>query len=62
MARDTTAKGASECSDTDFWVYADVVNFWLPAGQNRIGNHAQNLAQSLANLRDRTETVSCIMG
>lgn len=39
---------------------ADVVNFWSPAGQNRIGNHAQNLAQSLANLRDRTETVSCV--
>ena len=39
---------------------ADVVNFWLPAGQNRIGNHAQNLAQSLANLRDRTETVSYV--
>lgn len=37
---------------------ADVVNFWLPAGQNRIGNHAQNLAQSLANLRDKTDTVS----
>ena len=41
---------------------ADVVNFWLPAGQNRIGNHAQSLAQSLANLRDTTETVSRIDG
>lgn len=41
---------------------ADVVNFWSPAGQNRIGHHAQSLAESLANQRDVTETVSCLDG
>ena len=37
---------------------ADVVNFWSPAGQNRIGDHAQNLVANLADLRDETDTVS----
>ena len=41
---------------------ADVVNFWQSAGQNRIGHHAQDLAQSLANKRDMTETASCTDG
>ena len=36
---------------------ADVVKFWSSAGQNRIGNHAQNLTHALANLRDKTDTV-----
>lgn len=35
---------------------ADVVHFWAMASQNRIGDHASNLVNSLAQLRERTET------
>jgi hypothetical protein len=36
---------------------ADVVHFWSMASQNRVGNHAQNFLNVLAQLRERTETV-----
>ncbi|KAI9710416.1 MAG: hypothetical protein M1812_007452 [Candelaria pacifica] len=35
---------------------ADVTHFWAMASNNRIGNHAMNLVNALAQLRDRTET------
>ncbi|KAJ4132375.1 hypothetical protein NW754_015190 [Fusarium falciforme] len=35
---------------------ADVVHFWAMASQNRIRNHALNLVNALAQLRERTET------
>ncbi|KAH0429465.1 hypothetical protein CcaCcLH18_08385 [Colletotrichum camelliae] len=35
---------------------ADVVNWWEPASNNRIGNHAENLLGSLTRLRERTDT------
>ncbi|KAH0537120.1 hypothetical protein FGG08_006053 [Glutinoglossum americanum] len=35
---------------------ADVTHFWAMTSTNRIGNHAMNLANALAQLRDRTET------
>jgi hypothetical protein len=43
----------------DFGYDADVVHFWSMASQNRIGNHAQNLVNVLAQLRDRMDTVCC---
>jgi outer membrane murein-binding lipoprotein Lpp len=36
---------------------AGVVNFWSPAGQNHIGNHAQDLVVELADLRDDSDCV-----
>ena len=36
---------------------ADVAHFWSMASHNRIGNHAENLVNSLAQWRDRTKTV-----
>ena len=36
---------------------ADVVNFWNPASQNRISNHAENLLGALVRYRERTDTV-----
>ena len=35
---------------------ADVVHFWAMASQNRIRNHATNLVNALAQLRERTDT------
>jgi predicted alpha/beta hydrolase family esterase len=35
---------------------ADVVHFWAMASQNCIGNHALKLANSLGQIRERTET------
>ena len=35
---------------------ADVVNFWNPASQNRIGNHAENLLGALSRLRESTKS------
>ncbi|KAG9229223.1 Alpha/Beta hydrolase protein, partial [Amylocarpus encephaloides] len=35
---------------------ADVVHFWAMASQNSIGNHALKLVNSLAQIRERTET------
>ncbi|CAI4213165.1 unnamed protein product [Parascedosporium putredinis] len=35
---------------------ADVVHFWAAASQNRIRNHATNLVNALAQLRERTDT------
>lgn len=37
---------------------ADVVNYWAPASQNRVREHANNLNHALCDLRDATETVS----
>lgn len=36
---------------------ADILNFWNPTSQNRIGNHAEALLGDLSHLRDKTETV-----
>ena len=36
---------------------ADVVNFWSMTSQNTVGDHSQKFLTSLANLRDRTDTV-----
>jgi predicted alpha/beta hydrolase family esterase len=35
---------------------ADIANFWAMASQNTIRNHAVNLANALAQLRERTDT------
>ncbi|RGP62529.1 gpi inositol-deacylase pgap1-like [Fusarium longipes] len=35
---------------------AAVLNWWSPASQNRIGNHAQNLLGSVVRLREKTNT------
>ena len=35
---------------------ADVAHFWALASNNRIGNHALNLVNALAQVRERTET------
>ncbi|KAF3040675.1 hypothetical protein E8E12_003674 [Didymella heteroderae] len=35
---------------------ADVAHFWALASQNRIGEHARNLVNALAQLRDRSDT------
>ncbi|KAK3358093.1 Alpha/Beta hydrolase protein [Lasiosphaeria hispida] len=35
---------------------ADIAHFWAPASQNCIRNHAINLANAIAQLRERTET------
>jgi hypothetical protein len=37
---------------------ADVVNAWAPASQNRVSEHANDLNNSLCDLRDATKTVS----
>ncbi len=37
---------------------ADVVSFWNPVSQNRIGNHAENMLGGLVRLRERTDTES----
>jgi hypothetical protein len=37
---------------------ADVVNFWVPASQNRVREHAVNFNNALCDLRDATRTVS----
>ena len=39
-----------------FGYVADVVNFWTPASQNRVGTHAKALLRELANLREETES------
>jgi hypothetical protein len=36
---------------------ADVVNFWNPASQNRIGNYAENMIGALARRREQTNSV-----
>ena len=36
---------------------ADVVNFWSPTSQNRIGNHALNMLGGLTRLREKSDTV-----
>ncbi|KAL9616879.1 MAG: hypothetical protein Q9160_008301 [Pyrenula sp. 1 TL-2023] len=36
---------------------ADIVNFWNPASQSRIGNHAETLLGDLSHLREDTDTV-----
>ncbi|MCJ1271350.1 hypothetical protein MMC22_011250 [Lobaria immixta] len=35
---------------------ADVVNFWSPVSQNRLGNHALNLLGGLTRLREKSDT------
>ncbi|KAA6412091.1 MAG: hypothetical protein FRX48_04241 [Lasallia pustulata] len=35
---------------------ADVVNFWNPTSQNRIGNHAVNMLGDLTRLREKSDT------
>lgn len=35
---------------------ADVINFWSPVSQNRIGNHAMNMLGDLTHLREESET------
>ncbi|KAA6412660.1 MAG: hypothetical protein FRX48_03652 [Lasallia pustulata] len=35
---------------------ADVVNFWSPTSQNRIGNHALNMLGGLTRLREKSDT------
>ncbi|KAL8831007.1 MAG: hypothetical protein Q9191_001103 [Dirinaria sp. TL-2023a] len=35
---------------------ADVVNFWSPVSQNRIGNHALNMLGDLTRLRENSDT------
>jgi hypothetical protein len=35
---------------------ADVAHFWAQSSQNRIGDHALNLVNSLAQLRERSDT------
>ncbi|CAD6573262.1 MAG: hypothetical protein ASARMPREDX12_005928 [Alectoria sarmentosa] len=35
---------------------ADVVNFWSPVSQNRVGNHALNLLGGLTGLREETNS------
>ncbi|SLM34065.1 P-loop containing nucleoside triphosphate hydrolase, partial [Lasallia pustulata] len=35
---------------------ADVINFWTPTSQNRIGNHALNLLGGLTHLREKSDT------
>ncbi|SLM34046.1 Ankyrin repeat-containing domain, partial [Lasallia pustulata] len=35
---------------------ADVVNFWNPTSQNRIGNHALNMLGGLTRLREKSDT------
>ena len=47
----------SEARILSYGYDADVVQFWSMASQNRIGNHAQNLVNVLANLRERSESV-----
>ena len=37
---------------------ADVVNFWNPTSQNRIGNHASNMLGDLTRLREKSDTVA----
>jgi hypothetical protein len=37
---------------------ADIFSFWTLPSQNRVGNHGQNLANVLAQLRETTFTVS----
>src|SRR5271156_1339560 len=37
---------------------ADIVHFWDMASQNRIGNHAQNLVNALAQIRERSDKVT----
>jgi hypothetical protein len=37
---------------------ADVVNFWKPASQNRIFDHAKALSGALGNIRESIDTVS----
>lgn len=36
---------------------ADVVNFWSPASQNRVGNHAGNMLGGLTRLREKSKSV-----
>jgi pimeloyl-ACP methyl ester carboxylesterase len=35
---------------------ADVAHFWTQSSQNRIGDHALNLVNALAQLRERSDT------
>lgn len=35
---------------------ADIVHFWAPAGQNRVGGHAMNLVKALTDFREKTDT------
>ena len=35
---------------------ADIVNFWNPASNSRLGNHAENLVGELVRERERTDT------
>ena len=35
---------------------ADIVNFWNPASNSRLSNHAENLVGDLVRRRERTET------
>jgi hypothetical protein len=37
---------------------ADVVNYWAPASQKRVKEHAKDLNNALCDLRDTTNTVS----
>lgn len=36
---------------------ADIVNFWSPASQNRVGNHAEKLLGDLVRRRERSDSV-----
>ena len=36
---------------------ADVLNFWTPTSQNRIGNHASTMLGGLTHLREESDTV-----
>lgn len=35
---------------------ADIAHFWSMASQNRIGEHASNLVNAIAQVRERTDT------
>lgn len=35
---------------------ADIAHFWSMASQNRIGEHAGNLVNAIAQIRERTDT------
>ena len=54
---DLLSKDISDARILTFGYDADIVNFWNPASQNRISNHAQNLLGDLSNLRLKTDSV-----
>ncbi|KAI5838256.1 hypothetical protein DFP73DRAFT_267821 [Morchella snyderi] len=54
---DLLPKSISNARIMAFGYDADVVNFWKPASQNRIFDHAKALSGALGNIRESTDTM-----